>query len=106
MPRQPDEPGKAALAPKGVGVADAFARFSETMNRAANRGNPASARKRMADQRVQEALSAFGATIGMTSETPPVRATHAGKAIAPDRAIEAGRRLIALACPTPCGEPG
>lgn len=107
MPRQPDEPGKAAFAPKGVKVADAFARFSDTLNRAATRGNPASAKKRMADQRVQEALGAFGAAIGQAVETRPT-ATHAGKTIGPDRVMEAGRRVIAFACPTPtpCGGAG
>lgn len=104
MPRQPEEPGKSALAPKGVSVADAFARFSDTMTRAANRGNPASAAKRMADQRVQEAMSAFGATIGQKMERPP--ATRAGKTIDPERAEQAGLRLVAFACRAPCGEAG
>jgi hypothetical protein len=127
MPRQPDEPGKAARAPTGAGVADAFARLSQTLDRASNRGKPASANQKMANQRMREALNAFGATIGQSaieqSIDPPAPPAYAGKTIDTDRvndgrvndgrandgrAIEAGRRIIGFACPVPsaCGGAG
>lgn len=105
MPRQPVELGKAVFSPKGVGVADAFARFSDTLDRASHRGNPASPKKKMADQRVREALTAFGATIGQNVENKPT-AKHGGKTIDAERAMEAGRRIVTFACPAPCGEAG
>ncbi len=106
----PQQPGTPVFAPKGAGVADAFARLGDTLARAANRGNPASARKRMADQRLQEAMSAFGATIGQTemdktTEARP-RAAGPGKTIDPGRAPGSGRRVIALAFSASCGEAG
>jgi len=104
MPQQPDQPGKPASAPKGVGVADAFARLNETLARAASRGNPASPKKRLADQRLQEAIGAFGEAIGQATAAP--RPAGMGKTIDRERAMGHGMRVIGLACPAPCGDAG
>jgi hypothetical protein len=73
-------------------VSDAFARLSDTLARSANRGQPASAGKRMAQERLREALSAFGATIGQEAEM-------ADEAAAPSRLrrAPADSRAIVLA---------
>ncbi len=83
MPRQPDDPGERA------GVAIAFARLQETLERRSNRGKPGSARQKIANQRMQEAVSAFGAVIGQSAAASAPSA-HAGKTIDPERAIEPG----------------
>jgi len=68
MPQQPVVPGKSCLASKGGAVSDAFARLSDTLARSANRGQAVSAGRRMAQERLREAMSAFGATIGQEVE--------------------------------------
>lgn len=90
MPQQPDVPGKPYPAPKGGAVSDAFARLSDTLARSANRGQPVSAGKRMAQERLREALSAFGATIGQevdTDATAPARMVGSRRAAADNRRI-------------------
>jgi hypothetical protein len=101
MPQQPVVPGKSCLASKGGAVSDAFARLSDTLARSANRGQAVSAGRRMAQERVREALSAFGATIGQEVEM-------AGEAAAPGRPSRApaDSRPIVLAYDARCGDMG
>lgn len=101
MPQQPVVRGKSCLASKGGAVADAFARLSDTLARSASRGQPVSAGKRMAQERMREALSAFGATIGQEVEMEADAAATGSL-----RRIPADSRPIVLAYDVRCGDIG
>ncbi len=103
MPQQPDEPVKLQSTSKSVGIADAFARLGDTLNRSATqRGTAASA----ANRRQLEALGALGLVVGLNEANDERRASaRGGKVIDAVVGMGARRRGPALAyVAAPCGE--